>query len=363
MLLNSKCIITPATVLNNNYIITQVTQMSIKIIPDVYTGQNFNKTIYYQFRGVGIDPLFLPSALSKPRDSNQWTINLPDIPAEKWKQPNFRLIIHAQDFVHWYNNELCTELFWIEQQFTEEQQCKIIFLHWDHSLKDYYEGYIQCVEFPSHSYELVHFLKERWNEWKDVHNKDIKYNWICLNGHPRPHRNQLYQRLQNQPSGFCTHGLHNPAPMAPYFSTYGWNNVDNFINLMPLYQQAKASIVSETIYADHPGIITEKTLLAIAAKHPFMAIGHIGIHKELAERGFENFDELFDLNYDDDRKDIRLNNALDLNWHNIIDPDWDVESALEKAERNFDFLINDYTRNIERRSMQQLQTAMKKSYY
>ena len=90
----------------------------------------------------------------------------------------------------------------------------------------------------------------------------------------------------------------------------------------------------------------KKHLLAIAAKHPFMAIGHIGIHKELAERGFENFDELFDLNYDDDRKDIRLNNALDLNWHNIIDPNWDVESALEKAERNFDFLINDYTRNI-----------------
>jgi hypothetical protein len=128
---------------------------------------------------------------------------------------------------------------------------------------------------------------------------------------------------------------------------------------MPLYQQAKASIVSETIYADNPGIISEKTLLAIAAKHPFMAIGHIGIHKEIAERGFENFDELFDLSYDDDHKDHRLDNALKLNWDNITNPDWDVDAALNKAERNFDFLMNGnrdgYTKSIEQRCYRQLQ--------
>jgi len=349
--------------LNNNYIVTQVTQMSIKTIPDSFAGPNFNNKIRILFRSVGFDPLFVFSALQRPRIENQWSITLPDIPAEKWKQPNFRLVVHAQDFVNWYDNTLCKELFWLEKQFTYEQQRKIIFLHWDHGLRNTYEGHIECVEFASHSYELVHQLQDRWEEWKAVHNKDIKYNWICLNGHPRPHRDKLFQILQNQPTGFVTHGLHNPAPMSPYFKNYGWNNVDNFINLMPLYQQSKTSIVSETIYQDHPGIISEKTLLAIAAKHPFMCIAHQGIHNEIAKRGFENFNELFDLSYDTMKKDQRLDAAMESNLPNLLNPDWDIEHTQEKAERNFDFLMSDYTKTIEQRAQRQLVEIMKKSYY
>jgi len=330
-------------------------------IPDSYGGENFNKTLLILLRSAGIDSIIVHSILQRPIVEGQWTVQLPEVPQEKWKQANFRLVLHAQDFVHWYNNTSCVELLWIEKHYTDEQQRKIIFLHWDHSLTDCYIGHIKCVEFASHSYELVNQLKERWNEWKDVHTKDIKYNFICLNGQPKPHRNKLFDLLRNEPTGYTTHGHKSPAPFAPYID-YNWNNVNNFINLMPLYQQSKTSVVSETIYADHPGIITEKTLLAIAAKHPFMCIGHINVHREIVERGFENFDDLFDLSYETLDATHRLDAAIDLNLPMMQDPDWDVGAAVDKVERNFDFLMNDYTKSIEQRAQKQIYQIMAQSY-
>ena len=141
-----------------------------------------------------------------------------------------------------------------------------------------------------------------------------------------------------------------------------WNNITNFINLMPLYQQSKTSVVSETIYADHPGIISEKTLLAIAAKHPFMCIGQINIHKQIADRGFENFDELFDLSYDSIDESQRLDEAVELNLSRLTDDNWDVDAAFDKAERNFDFFMNDYIASIELRAKRQLHAITGRSY-
>ena len=324
-----------------------------------YTEPNFNKTIIHQLRGVGIsDPEFVPCALGRPITNSLWNMIIPEIAECRWKKPNFRLVIHAQDFVHWYNNELCVELHWIEKQFTEEQQRKIIFVHWDHSLRDWYEGHIQCVEFASHSYELVHQLRSRWDEWKDVLNKDYEYNFICLNGRSRQYRDKVYQLLQNKPNSYVTHGIHNPFPSHPY-TDYNFNNVDNFIKMMPLYQKAKASMVTETIYEDHPGIITEKTLLAIAAKHPFMCIGHLGIHYEIAERGFKNYDDLFDLTYDVIEKEYRLEAAIQLNLGRLTSNYFNINKVKDKIEYNFDFLMSNtkdgYTKSIEQRAYKQLQ--------
>jgi len=332
----------------------------ISSIPDTYAGEKFKKTIHLLLSSVGINAYFVPSILDRPIKQGRWAIDLADhlsnISATDWKRKNFRLVLHAQDFCHYYRNTLCTELHFIEEQLTPEQQSKTIFLHWDHGLTDLYIGNVKCVEFASHSYELVHTLHTQWDHWKVVHNKDIKYNFICLNGWLRDHRVKLYEILKDIPTGFTTHINHNPAPMHPY-SNYNFNNVENFVRLMPLYQQAKASIISETIYADHPGIITEKTLLAIAAKHPFMCIGHQGIHREIAQRGFENFNELFDLSYDTLASEHRLDAAMDLNLVTLSGPGWDVDCAQEKTERNFDFLMNEYTKSIEQRCLAQLKNC------
>ena len=319
----------------------------------------FNQTITKMFRDIGIDAKFCPSILLRPIEHNQWKMELPKIEESSWKRPNFRLVLHAQDFVHWHANELCVELFEIEKHYTEDQQRKIIFIHWDHDLRNRYQGCIQCVEFPSHSWELVENLKAQHSKWKSVYSKSKKkYNFLCLNGYPRRHRNAVFKQLRDAPRGFCTHRTHRDYPKAPY-AKYDFDNVANFVKLKPLYKSARASIVTESIYSDGPGIITEKTLLAIAAKHPFMCIGHKHIHQEIAERGFENYDEIFDLDYDVIDSEYRLEAAIQLNYETITSKDFDIAVAQEKIERNFDFLMNDYMQSIEDRARTQLREIIR----
>jgi hypothetical protein len=319
----------------------------------------FNKKITGLLNNCGINYEFVPSVLQRPIVNGCWTLNLPEISNEQWNKQNFRLVIHAQDFCNWYNNELCVELFEIEKMLTDEQQSKTIFVHWDHDLINRYQGRIHCVEFPSHSWELIEDLKKRFNDWKSVYSKSKKkYNFLCLNGYPRKHRDQVYSLLHNQPKGYVTHKTLNAYTKAPY-AQYDFDNVGNFIKLKSLYKSASASIVTESIYSDGPGIITEKTLLAIAAKHPFMCIGHQHIHQEIAERGFENYNEIFDLDYDVIESEFRLDAAIQMNLETITSDDFDVEIAKEKAERNYDFLMNDYMQSIEDRANKQLREIIR----
>lgn len=311
----------------------------------------------YLLRARGLDFHFMPCAIGRPIVSSRWNINLPDIPQQRWNKKNFRLVIHAQDFVHWYGN-LCVELHWLEQQYTPEQQSKIIFVCWDHRLGEIYEGLIKIVNFASHSYELVHQLRDRWSEWKDVHNKNVRYNWICLNGRAREYRQEVYNMLRHEPRGFCSHSIFNPIDIHPY-QDYNFNNVDNFVKLMPVYQSANASIITESLYQDVGGIVTEKTLLAIAARHPFMCIGHRYCHQDVASLGFENYDDVFDLTYDSDTKDTRMYRAIELNRKNL-DQLVDVDHLRERMDRNFDWLMGGYAESIRARAEEDLRILFEK---
>lgn len=314
----------------------------------------FNKIIMKILSDHNIDAEFCPSILQRPIENSQWKMELPKIEKSRWNQRNFRLVLHAQDFLHWYNNELCVELFEIEKHYTPEQQLKIIFLHWDHDLRDRYYGCIKCIEFASHSWEVVEGLKERHKDWKSVYTKGKKkYNWLCLNGYPRKHRNEIYHKLKTYTQGFTTHRTHNDYKKAPY-AKYNFDNVENFIKLKALYKSAQSSIVTESIYSDSPGIITEKTLFAIAAHHPFLCIGHQHIHRELKERGFQLYDSLFDLDFDVIESEYRLDAALELNLPILLDKNFNVDSARDTIKMNFDFLMNDYMHSIENRAIEQL---------
>ena len=135
---------------------------------------SLNKVLYKLLRANGIDPWLMPCACVRPITDNGWTINLPgNIPQEKWNNPRFRLVVHAQDFVTWYG-DVCLELMWLEKQFPLEKLRKILFVHWDHRLGNVYEGPITPIEFPTHSYELVHTLKQNWKSWKHIPNNKNK---------------------------------------------------------------------------------------------------------------------------------------------------------------------------------------------
>ena len=319
---------------------------------------NFNKAMNLVLRSFDIDYEFVPAACGTTTKENRWHINLPEIPEHRWRQHNFRLVIHAQDFIHFYEN-LCTELHWLENQFPPEKQKKIIFVHWDHSLGKVYDGLIQCVEFASHSYELVLGLKETWEQWRHVHDNTGQYNFMCLNGRAREYRNIVFNLIKDEPTGFVTHGVHRPLELHPY-QNYNFDNVENFIKLVPIYQSARMSLVTESLYQDVGGIITEKTLQAIAAKHPFVCIGHRNIHQEIVERGFQVYDNLFDLSFDTEDNTTRMYSAVDKNLP-ILQTTVDPNDYKDQIEENFDWLMGGYTNSIRERATHELGIALEKS--
>jgi hypothetical protein len=322
-----------------------------------YTEPNFNRAMELLLKAQGLDYHFMPCALGKPNREQRWHIPLPEIAPERWAKKNFRLVIHAQDFIHFYQN-LCVELHWLEQQYTPEQQSKIIFVCWDHRLGEIYQGNIQVVNFASHSYELVLKLKQRWPEWRDVHKKDIRYNWICLNGRTREYRQEVYNLLRHEPSGFVSHSIFNPIEIHPY-QKYDFDNVQNFIHLMPIYQSARMSVITESLYQDVGGIVTEKTLLAIAARHPFMCIGHRHCHEDVAGLGFQNYNEVFDLSYDSEDKSTRMYSAIERNLLRLQTP-MNMDSLKEKLDYNFEWLMGDYAESIRARAQEDLRVLAEK---
>lgn len=317
---------------------------------------NFNKTLHYMLKGAGLEFFFMPCALQRPIVESQWTITLPDnIDQLPWNKPNFRLVIHAQDFVHFHNN-LCVELYWLEENLKPEYLPKVLFVHWDHDLNSIYSGPIKCIEFASHSFEIAHGLKEQYSSWQHVVNKNYFYNWLCLNGRPREHRNQVYDLLKDTPGGLLTHNIHNPLSWHPY-ENYNFDNIDNFVRLLPAYQNCRVSVVTESLYQDVGGIITEKTLFAIAAQHPFMCIGHRGIHQQIRDRGFCTFENLFDLSYDTEPNSTRLTVAIERNLSVLIG-NIDVGAVREQTQHNFEWLMTGYADSLRERAQEQLLAAL-----
>lgn len=313
---------------------------------------NFNTALQNILSNAGFQYFIMFSALNLPATNNTWTINLPDnINELPWNKPNFRLVVHAQDFVR-FTNTICNELSWLEQQLTPEQQAKTIFVYWDHDLNQCYHGLIKCVEFPQHSYQLINELKQRYTEWIDVLNKKYQYNWQCLNGMPRPHRDRVYYCLKDTSNGILSHVDHRPLDLNPYCN-YDFDNVKNFVNLMPVYQSAKTNVVTETMYSDVGGIISEKTLFAIAAKQPFICIGHRNIHQQIRDRGFVTFDSLFDLSFDNQPSSTRLTQALSSNLP-ILSADIDLDQYRDQVEHNFEWLMTGYTDSMVQRAQDQL---------
>lgn len=307
-------------------------------------------------KGAGLDCFVMPCALQRPIIESQWTIKLPEnINEFPWHKKNFRLVVHAQDFVH-FHGDLCVELYWLEQRLTPDQQRKTIFVYWDHDLNQIYQGPIQCIEFASHSFEIAHGLKERYHDWINVINKDYQFNWLCLNGRPREHRNRVFELLKDMPCGILTHTLYRPYPDHPY-AVYDFDNIENFVRLMPAYQKSKVSIITESIYQNVGGIFTEKTLFAVAAKHPFMTIGSRNIQQRIRNRGFQTFENLFDLSWDNEFNDTRLVSAIKNNA-DILVGDIDVDQYKDQVDANFEWLMTGYADSIRDLAYNQLMATL-----
>jgi hypothetical protein len=265
-----------------------------------------------------------------------WSLRLPDFDTDV-------LLLHFQDLVNIQDGRVL-ELEQIEQRYGSRAD-RVVVTYWNHELDQIYSGPVRLVEFSNHNYDLVNQLYQRWSEWCHIVDQPRTQAWQCLNGRMCDHRSRVVHTLKDWPGG--TLSYHDRIRLPNYdYAQYTYNNVDNFINLAYVYGTCAVNIVTETEYATAPGIISEKTFLAMAAEQIPILIGHAGIVKHCEELGFDMFTDLVDTSYDTMPNEVRAEQAVLLNQH-LIQGRIDLSPYQERLRAQREFLLDDYATMME----------------
>jgi hypothetical protein len=267
-----------------------------------------------------------------------WSLRLPDFDTDI-------LLLHFQDLVNIKDGRVL-ELEQIEQRYGSRAD-RVVVTYWNHGLDRIYTGPIRLVEFSNHNYDLANQLYQRWPEWQHIINQPKTQAWQCLNGRMCDHRNRVVQTLQGWSDGVLSYHNRIRLPQHDY-TQYTYNNVDNFINLAYVYSTSAVNIVTETEYATAPGIISEKTLLAMAAEQIPILVGHQGIVQHCRELGFDMFSDLVDVSYDNMPNEVRAEQAVWLNQDLILGK-IDLAPYQERLRAQREFLLDDFATIMELR--------------
>jgi hypothetical protein len=157
------------------------------------------------------------------------------------------------------------------------------------------------------SYENLKWTNEFKNYNLDINN--FKYPFICLNNRSHLHRCALIDELAKEnliDKGVVTWVKHlNENPGYPYkhFDNRQILLDDDFVTkldsfLIPKeYNQSFFHIVSEATHITD--FISEKTVIPIYMKKPFVVLSAPGFHKRLESFGFKLYDEFIDYSFDE----------------------------------------------------------------
>jgi hypothetical protein len=263
-----------------------------------------------------------------PDNNGKWGLSLPDT--------NKSVVLHTQDYLNIAQDGSLPELLEIEQKYKQD----VVVVHWNHSLKEIYNGPLKLVEFPTHSFEFIQNLKNRYKDWRHINSKTNIVNFMCLNGRIRPHRKLVYNYLKNMPSSVVTM-FDQDRHELPLYSNYDFDNADNFVKLSNLYQQCPVNVVVETMYYEPRGIISEKTLDAFAGLQLPIIIGHKGAVADTQRYGFDMLEDIIDHSYDTLSNETRWKSAIDLNIH-LLNGEFDYNSLLPRLKRNQEYLLKGY---------------------
>jgi hypothetical protein len=300
----------------------------------------FNQTLH----GVGFDDLHcVYNCYDVPVDPEQgWPLKLPDIEFG----PRTLLLLHFQDFVNIRDGRVL-ELERVEARYGANSN-RVVVTYWNHGLDKIYSGPIHLVEFSNHNYDICQALHRRSAEWLPAMQDQRDQAWQCLNGRTCRHRQRAYWALRDLPNGVVTYGTERPLSQWDYGCYRGTENDDNFIALAWLYGRTAVNIVTETEYDTAPGIVSEKTLMAIAAGQIPIVIGHQGIVQHCRELGFDMFDDLVNTSYDTLPNDSRLEQAILLN-RDLIMGHCDLAPYQDRIRANRDHLLEDWPTLMELR--------------
>lgn len=286
---------------------------------------------------------FYPSILERPLVNNCWNMKLPDV------QNQDGIVLHTQDNLNITNDGIFPELIEIERFYSDKNINNIIVIHWNHSINEVYEGPLKLIEFPTHSFEFVQKFKNATDEWLDTMQSPelFKNKFMCLNGYPRKHRILVYDYLTELdiPSFVSISYNQDTMQTNTTYKNYNFDNTQNFINLLEIYNSSPVNIVTETMYYEPCGIITEKTLQAFGAMQLPIVIGYKGIVSDIKRHGFDMFDDIIDHSYDALSNNSRWKEAIDLNKH-ILNNEFDYASIYDRLKRNQMHLLSHYAKTL-----------------
>ena len=288
--------------------------------------------------------LYVDSLLIIPENGGDWLLDFPkEVDADV-------VVLHAQDYMHIKMDGTSNEIALIED-FKRINNIEVLILaHWNHRLSEIYNSSVDFIEFPSHSHDLVQELIRNKNTWLNVvNNKTQDINYMCLNGILKTHRKDTYNYLSTLdiPS-IVTSSLTPNSFNFPKYDDYNWDNIANYISLLDAYRTTPVNIITESLYKEPIGIITEKTLFAFASLQLPILVAHKGAVKDAESYGFDMFRDIIDHSYDDLPNDIRWKSAIDLNMR-ILKGEFDYNALLPRLKQNQEYLLNGYLDFIETR--------------
>lgn len=275
---------------------------------------DYNHYLQQPWIDSGFDVIYTACCLQIPdRDDGRWEIRFPD----RSPSDDAVILMHCQDFLNVEDGE-CRELEIIQNHFGDHAH-KVVVITWNLGLDDVYQGPLNIAYFPTHSFEILVNLARQQHAWKPALNRARQHRWQCLNGVSKKHRVRVANRVRDLGSGILSLNPDRPVPDWPYYPCYQTcSNEENYLRLLHVYGDCDINIVTETLYNHRPGIISEKTLLALLSLQIPILIGYAGIVSDLASLGFDVFDDLVDTGYDWLANERRLDAAIDLNRELLI---------------------------------------------
>lgn len=271
-----------------------------------------------------------------------WPLKLPNIEFKN----NTVLLLHFQDFITVRNGQI-VELDLVADHYKDRAD-QVVVMHWPHAMYRYYTGPIHLLEFNVHEYNILKNLQSRCSEWQHMFDQPRSHAWQCLNGRMCPHRYQVKEILKTWPNGLLSYHDQIPLPQWAYSTYKGTENEDNFIRLTKVYASCAVNIVTETQYDWAPGIITEKTIMAMLAEQIPVLIGYPGIVADCKELGFDMFDDVVNTSYDLMPNAVRAVNALEMN-KDLIQGYINLKPYQKRLRNQRNFLLQHYPTVMEQR--------------
>lgn len=320
--------------------------------------------------------IVVDAALVFPITKDGWEVQCPGPSECRFHEPDFYLVLNLQDMLSMNEDELFPiELGRIHATYEGWADLnRIIVIVWPSGLAhDWNKGKsFKVVEFSDHQYHTWQSYKESEVALrKAFKHKNLEDNFLCMNRIDKEHRRAVYEVLKDKPGNSSYQQMGKELKYKGFsYLEYDkhYDNLSNLFTLKKNFNTSLFSIVTESQYFERYGIVSEKTMNAIVAGHPFIVIGHQHILEDIRAYGFKTYDHIFDEGYDTADNKHRAGKALDDN-HMFIDnmsenQMYDIlEYCQETIDYNRDYFFKDFGKRLKDGFQKQLLNLWKQGQY